>query len=99
MIKQVKTIVPANERTKLLVKSDLLKSRLLNHLLIQEQVLIIKGKVRILPPEGYPILEEHIKIRNVTVVIDSTIPKGVVQVDESTEVTGIKQSIKEKEII
>ena len=80
------TIKPTEERVKLFVGPEKLKKRLVKHLVTQGQVLMIKGKIRLIPPKDHQNLKPKVKMSNVSLVIDSTDPAGIVEVNQDTQI-------------
>ncbi|NHJ01914.1 MAG: AAA family ATPase [Candidatus Heimdallarchaeota archaeon] len=102
------TIAPAEERIRLLVRSDIIRERLQNHPISRGDLLVITGQIRKVPPSGGPSgtgmddfisrffgASSPVSLGEIKVVVVSTEPEGIVTVGETTEVNIIEEAPKD----
>ncbi len=102
------TIAPAEERIRLLVKSEIIRERLQNHPISRGDLLVITGQIRKVPPSGGTSgtgMEDFISrffgasspvsLGEIKVVVVSTDPDGIVTVGHTTEVNIIEEAPKD----
>ena len=103
------TIAPAEERIRLLVRSDIIRERLQNHPISRGDLLVITGQVRKVPPSGGPSgstgmddfisrffgASSPVSLGEIKVVVVSTDPEGIVTVGDDTEVNIIEEAPKD----
>jgi transitional endoplasmic reticulum ATPase len=102
------TIAPAEERIRLLVKSEIIRERLQNHPISRGDLLVITGQIRKVPPSGgasgtgmddfisrFFGASSPVSLGEIKVVVVSTDPDGIVTVGDTTEVTVIEEAPKD----
>jgi hypothetical protein len=81
------TVAPAEAKIRLLVRPQLLNSRMVNHPVVQGEVLTITGKVReILPKEFQDRLFSPPQLGLIKIQVMATDPAGIVVVGQDTEI-------------
>jgi transitional endoplasmic reticulum ATPase len=106
------TIAPAEERIRLLVKSEIIRERLQNHPISRGDLLVITGQIRKVPPSGgtsgtgmddfisrFFGASSPVSLGEIKVVVVATDPDGIVTVGDSTEVTVIEEAPKDLRIL
>jgi len=103
------TIAPAEERIRLLVRSEIIKERLQNHPISRGDLLVITGQIRKLPPDGgssggsgmddfisrFFGASSPVSLGEIKVVVVSTDPEGIVTVGDTTDVNIIEEAPKD----
>jgi len=102
------TIAPAEERIRLLVKSDIIRERLQNHPISRGDLLVITGQIRKIPPSGgvpgkgmdefisrFFGASSPVSLGEIKVVVVNTDPDGIVTVGDGTEVHIIEEAPKD----
>ncbi|MFX0172172.1 MAG: CDC48 family AAA ATPase [Candidatus Hodarchaeota archaeon] len=102
------TIAPAEERIRLLVRSDIIRERLQNHPISRGDLLVITGQIRKVPPSGGPSgtgmddfisrffgASSPVSLGEIKVVVVTTDPEGIVTVGDTTEVNIIEEAPKD----
>jgi transitional endoplasmic reticulum ATPase len=102
------TIAPAEERIRLLVRSEIIRERLQNHPISRGDLLVITGQIRKVPPSGGPSgtgmddfisrffgASSPVSLGEIKVVVVSTDPEGIVTVGDTTEVNIIEEAPKD----
>ncbi|MFX0184692.1 MAG: CDC48 family AAA ATPase [Candidatus Hodarchaeota archaeon] len=102
------TIAPAEERIRLLVRSEIIRERLQNHPISRGDLLVITGQIRKVPPSGGPSgtgmddfisrffgASSPVSLGEIKVVVVSTDPEGIVTVGDTTEVSIIEEAPKD----
>ena len=103
------TIAPAEERIRLLVRSEIIKERLQNHPISRGDLLVITGQIRKVPPSGGPSggsgmddfisrffgASSPVSLGEIKVVVVSTDPEGIVTVGDTTDVNIIEEAPKD----
>ncbi len=103
------TIAPAEERIRLLVRSEIIRERLQNHPISRGDLLVITGQIRKVPPTGGPSgtsgmddfisrffgASSPVSLGEIKVVVVSTDPEGIVTVGDTTEVNIIEEAPKD----
>lgn len=102
------TIAPAEERIRLLVRSEIIRERLQNHPISRGDLLVITGQIRKVPPSGGPSgtgmddfisrffgASSPVSLGEIKVVIVATDPEGIVTVGDTTEVNIIEEAPKD----
>lgn len=103
------TIAPAEERIRLLVRSEIIKERLQNHPISRGDLLVITGQIRKVPPDGGPSggsgmddfisrffgASSPVSLGEIKVVVVSTDPEGIVAVGDTTDVNIIEEAPKD----
>ena len=103
------TIAPAEERIRLLVRSEIIKERLQNHPISRGDLLVITGQIRKVPPSGGPSggsgmddfisrffgASSPVSLGEIKVVVVSTDPEGIVAVGDTTDVNIIEEAPKD----
>ena len=102
------TIAPAEERIRLLVRSEIIRERLQNHPISRGDLLVITGQIRKVPPSGGPSgtgmddfisrffgASSPVSLGEIKVVVVKTDPEGIVTVGDSTEVNIIEEAPKD----
>jgi transitional endoplasmic reticulum ATPase len=102
------TIAPAEERIRLLVRSEIIRERLQNHPISRGDLLVITGQIRKVPPTGgaggtgmddfisrFFGASSPVSLGEIKVVVVSTDPDGIVTVGEKTEVSIIEEAPKD----
>jgi hypothetical protein len=81
------TVAPAEDKIHLLVRSQLLHSRMVNHPVVQGEELAITGKVRkILPKEVQNRLFSPPQLGVIKIQVFATDPPGIVVVGQDTKI-------------
>ena len=81
------TTAPAEERLRLLIRPDALKSCLLKRPVVLGEVLPVKGKVRKIPPKKFQAqLSPAVHSDLIKILVVATDPQGIVVVGVTTEV-------------
>ena len=102
------TIAPAEERIRLLVRSEIIRERLQNHPISRGDLLVIHGQIRKIPPSGGSTgtgmddfisrffgASSPVSLGEIKVVVVSTDPEGIVTVGDSTEVSIVEEAPKD----
>ena len=103
------TIAPAEERIRLLVRSEIIKERLQNHPISRGDLLVITGQIRKVPPSEGPSggsgmddfisrffgASSPVSLGEIKVVVVSTDPEGIVTVGDTTDVNIIEEAPKD----
>ncbi len=102
------TIAPAEERIRLLVRSDIIRERLQNHPISRGDLLVITGQIRKIPPSSggsgsgmddfisrFFTGSQPVSLGEIKVVVVSTDPEGIVTVGDTTEVNIIEEAPKD----
>jgi transitional endoplasmic reticulum ATPase len=107
------TIAPAEERIRLLVRSEIIRERLQNHPISRGDLLVITGQIRKIPPTGGPSgssgmddfisrffgASSPVSLGEIKVVVVSTDPEGIVTVGDTTEVNIIEEAPKDLRMV
>ncbi|MFX0085355.1 MAG: CDC48 family AAA ATPase [Candidatus Hodarchaeota archaeon] len=107
------TIAPAEERIRLLVRSEIIRERLQNHPISRGDLLVITGQIRKVPPTGGPTgtsgmddfisrffgASSPVSLGEIKVVVVSTDPEGIVTVGDTTEVNIIEEAPKDLRMV
>ncbi|MFX0049770.1 MAG: CDC48 family AAA ATPase [Candidatus Hermodarchaeota archaeon] len=106
------TIAPAEERIRLLVRSDIIRERLQNHPISRGDLLVITGQIRKVPPSGGPSgtgmddfisrffgASSPVSLGEIKVIVVSTDPEGIVTVGDTTEVNIIEEAPKDLRVL
>jgi transitional endoplasmic reticulum ATPase len=106
------TIAPAEERIRLLVRSEIIRERLQNHPISRGDILVITGQIRKVPPSGGPSgtgmddfisrffgASSPVSLGEIKVVVVSTDPEGIVTVGDTTEVNIIEEAPKDLQMM
>jgi transitional endoplasmic reticulum ATPase len=114
-IKQIKKreakkiiIAPAEERIRLLVRSEIIRERLQNRPISRGDLLVITGQIRKIPPSGgtsgagmddfisrFFNTTSPVSLGEIKVVVVSTDPEGIIIVGDQTEVNIIEEAPKD----
>jgi transitional endoplasmic reticulum ATPase len=103
------TIAPAEERIRLLVRSEIIRERLQNHPVSRGDLLVITGQIRKIPPSGggttgtgmddfisrFFGATSPVSLGEIKVVVVATDPEGIVTVGDTTEVTIVEEAPKD----
>ncbi|MFX0123673.1 MAG: CDC48 family AAA ATPase [Candidatus Hodarchaeota archaeon] len=103
------TIAPAEERIRLLVKSEIIRERLQNHPVSRGDLLVITGQIRKIPPSGggttgtgmddfisrFFGATSPVSLGEIKVVVVATDPEGIVTVGDTTEVIIVEEAPKD----
>ena len=102
------TIAPAEERIRLLVKSEIIRERLQNRPISRGDLLVITGQIRKIPPSGQTAgtgmddfisrffnTTSPVSLGEIKVVVVETDPEGIIIVGEQTEVKIIEEAPKD----
>lgn len=102
------TIAPAEERIRLLVRSEIIRERLQNRPISRGDLLVITGQIRKIPPSGQATgtgmddfisrffnTTSPVSLGEIKVVVVETDPEGIIIVGEQTEVKIIEEAPKD----
>ncbi len=102
------TIAPAEERIRLLVRSEIIRERLQNHPVSRGDLLVITGQIRKIPPSGgssgtgmddfisrFFGASSPVSLGEIKVVVVATDPEGIVTVGDTTEVNIVEEAPKD----
>ena len=102
------TIAPAEERIRLLVRSEIIRERLQNHPVSRGDLLVITGQIRKIPPSGGTTgtgmddfisrffgASSPVSLGEIKVVVVATDPDGIVTVGDTTEVNIVEEAPKD----
>ncbi|UCG03036.1 MAG: CDC48 family AAA ATPase [Candidatus Heimdallarchaeota archaeon] len=103
------TIAPAEERIRLLVRSEIIRERLQNHPVSRGDLLVITGQIRKIPPSGggttgtgmddfisrFFGATSPVSLGEIKVVVVATDPDGIVTVGDTTEVKIVEEAPKD----
>ncbi|PWI48970.1 hypothetical protein CEE45_04370 [Candidatus Heimdallarchaeota archaeon B3_Heim] len=103
------TIAPAEERIRLLVRSEIIRERLQNRPISRGDLLVITGQIRKIPPSGastgagmddfisrfFNTTSSPVSLGEIKVVVASTDPEGIIIIGDSTEVKIIEEAPKD----
>jgi transitional endoplasmic reticulum ATPase len=103
------TIAPAEERIRLLVRSEIIRERLQNRPISRGDLLVITGQIRKIPPSGastgagmddfisrfFNTTSSPVSLGEIKVVVVSTEPEGIIIIGEGTEVKIIEEAPKD----
>ncbi|MHA2243646.1 MAG: CDC48 family AAA ATPase [Candidatus Hodarchaeales archaeon] len=102
------TIAPAEERIRLLVRSEIIRERLQNHPVSRGDLLVITGQIRKIPPSGGTTgtgmddfisrffgQSSPVSLGEIKVVVVATDPDGIVTVGDVTEVNIVEEAPKD----
>ncbi|MHA2202802.1 MAG: CDC48 family AAA ATPase, partial [Candidatus Hodarchaeales archaeon] len=103
------TIAPAEERIRLLVRSEIIRERLQNHPVSRGDLLVITGQIRKIPPSGggttgtgmddfisrFFGATSPVSLGEIKVVVVATDPEGIVTVGDTTEVKIVEEAPKD----
>ena len=103
------TIAPAEERIRLLVRSEIIRERLQNHPVSRGDLLVITGQIRKIPPSGggttgtgmddfisrFFGATSPVSLGEIKVVVVATDPEGIVTVGDTTEVNIVEEAPKD----
>ncbi|MFX1536632.1 MAG: CDC48 family AAA ATPase [Promethearchaeota archaeon] len=103
------TIAPAEERIRLLVRSEIIRERLQNHPVSRGDLLVITGQIRKIPPSGggttgtgmddfisrFFGATSPVSLGEIKVVVVATDPEGIVTVGDTSEVKIVEEAPKD----
>ncbi|MFX0014175.1 MAG: CDC48 family AAA ATPase [Promethearchaeota archaeon] len=103
------TIAPAEERIRLLVRSEIIRERLQNHPVSRGDLLVITGQIRKIPPSGggtagtgmddfisrFFGATSPVSLGEIKVIVVETDPEGIVTVGDDTEVNIVEEAPKD----